>query len=424
VGIQEIPLQIDKYLLFRTEDSDVGAVGGFNVSVAMICFGLLYLVWVMKGAASRCLRGGKWVFGWPMLAYLVAVVISFAGAAEKMLAYHELFLLLQAYAMFFYLANRIRQRSDIEFCLLSLALALVVQAFLIFGLAAMGERAYGERFDIGPLALVVWEDGRVGGSMHSPVVAGSMMAFLWMPVMAYAISNRSVRRVGWFMFAAIVFGLLGIFLTQTRGALVTMFAGCVWFGGSMFWRNWLPKWTIYGVLLLSIISIAPLAMIFEKRIRRGDGGSAESRIHLSAIAMQMLADRPVFGFGAGNYHLASLPYANQGSYRSEWFFTVHCKYLLVWAETGVLGLIVFLVMLGAVVRDGVRAWRTSDPVLAPVGLAIAAGVIGHMVHMFVDIFNSRSLVQLLWVMIGIAAAIYQTARVSQDHRSCGSIDVA
>jgi hypothetical protein len=42
-----------------------------------------------------------------------------------------------------------------------------------------------------------------------------------------------------------------------------------------------------------------------------------------------------------------------------------------------------------------------------VGVAVLAAVIGQMLHMAVDIFNSRTQVQMLWLMIGFAAASYR-----------------
>jgi hypothetical protein len=57
------------------------------------------------------------------------------------------------------------------------------------------------------------------------------------------------------------------------------------------------------------------------------------------------------------------------------------------------------------IGQGWRIWRGGDRLLATVALALAAGIAGHMIHMAVDIFNSRQQVQILWCCAGIVAAL-------------------
>lgn len=178
-------------------------------------------------------------------------------------------------------------------------------------------------------------------------------------------------------------------------------------GGGMWLRGWLPRWAVGVAVTLTLAGAVPLARVYEKRVAGDDDGSAASRKHLAAIAWEMICDRPLFGFGAGNCHLAGEPYADQGKYRSEWYYTIHCKYLLVWIETGIVGLATFLVMMVNGIRHGLLAWRAGGPAWAPLGLALAAAVFGHMLHMAVDIFNSRTQVQMLWAVLGITAAVYR-----------------
>ena len=295
---------------------------------------------------------------------------------------------------------------------------LLTQSILVFGLAAMGPRAYGQRYEYGPLAMVVWEDGRVAGTLISAVVCGAVLAFLWLPAVALTLTVRAWG--AWCCVAgATLAGLLAVLLTQTRGAIVSMVVGVAILGGAMFLRGWLPRWTLAAVLAGALLGGYPLAQVVRERVLGDDNGSAESRKHLSLIALEMIRDRPLFGFGAGNCHLAALPYANQGSYRAEWYYTIHCKYLLAWVETGLGGLLSFLCVLFTALRYSLLAWSSRDRVLAALGLAIAASLLGSMLHMVVDLFNSRAQVQLLWAFIGLAAALYRMTRTSHtDYDDC------
>ena len=412
--------------MFHQRDAELGAVGGFNVSITSACLVYLYLVWIFDVATHRRQHTVRYVFGIPLIVYILSVALSVFVAAVPMLAMFDIFLLLQAYALFFYLANRIRTYSDLVFIILMLAVTMSIESLLILGLASLGSGAAGQVYKFGPVLLSVWPDGRIAGSLHSAVVAGSLLAMLWLPVLALNLSIKTRRE--WFMSAvALGLGLLALLLTQTRGAVLTVGIGTIMIGAGMISRNWLPKWAIGLAFFMILVGAVPLAMMIEKRVVGDDEGSAESRKHLSLIAIDTISHRPLFGYGAGNCHIACEPFANTSKYRSEWYYTIHCKYLLVWIETGIFGLVAFLFVMGNGIRYGLAAWARYDRLISPLGFACAAAIVGHMVHMLVDIFNSRSQVQALWVMFGISAAIFQQSRgltSSKNVRIAGTRHVA
>jgi len=244
--------------------------------------------------------------------------------------------------------------------------------------------------------------------LHSAVLAGSWLAIVWLVVLPLFL----VERQPWQRFilaACLTIGMLGMLFTQTRGAIITAGLGCFVLGSCMFYRGWLPRWFSRVAVVAVLLAMIPLLQIVQKRVLQGDEGSAESRKHLSAIAFQTIARNPIWGYGAGNCHLACLPVANSAEFRSEWYYTIHCKYLLVWIENGIFGLLAFLAVLWTGLRQGIFAWHQKHPVLSPLGLGCVAAIAGHMVHMLVDIFNSRPQVQILWLVLGITAAISRPA---------------
>lgn len=411
-GIVEIPVQLDKYFMFHERDADLGAVGGFNVSITSVCLAFLYVSWFAQSSVSRNQETPhKPIIGIPMLAYLITIAFSALAAQLPMLSAFDLFLTLQAYALFFYIANRIRTRDDVVFCILALAATLMLQSVFIFGSQVI--MSPGEERSIGPILLSVWDDGRPTGTMQSAVLAGSTLALIWLPI-ASLVMCRPARKI-WLVAAFTIFcGLLAILLTQTRGAILTTVCGSSILGFGLLVRGWLPKWAIPMAMLLGVLSIYPLYRVIQNRVVQGDSGSATARVHLTQIALEMIQDHPLRGYGAGNCHLAGQKYADQSKYRSEWYYTIHCKYLLVWIETGLLGLVAFVALLGNGLRHGWMAWCSRDRLLGVIGLALMAALLGHMLHMFVDVFNSRTQVQMLWVILGLAAATYKLTRESES----------
>jgi O-antigen ligase len=89
----------------------------------------------------------------------------------------------------------------------------------------------------------------------------------------------------------------------------------------------------------------------------------------------------------------------------EFLFVVHNKYLLVWAETGIVGLLAFLGFLFATVHRGWQGWRFRDRLLSPLALGLTVAIAGQMVHMFFDVFHSRPQVQTLWLAAALVFAI-------------------
>lgn len=427
VGIYEIPLQIDRYYGMLDDHASLGAIAGFHVSITALAFLGLYLKWIFD-FATRPRWGSRLPLqlGLPMLLYLVFVGLSFLVAEHRFLALADGANVLQAYLIFFYLANRLQTRTDILVALGAVAACLATQGLLVIGLAAMGDAAVGKEFFIGPIMISVWDDGRPAGTMHSAVLAASVMALFSFPVAGVCLT-KFPGLLRFVMMVALVIGLLGILLTQTRGAIATTVLGAGILGPLLLLRGWLSRGVIIVALMACLVGLIPLARVVQKRVLQGDGGSAASRTHLAAIAFDTIADRPLMGHGVGNCHLAMLDAANQAAYREEWFYTVHCKYLLVWVETGLFGLLAFLAVLGRAVLWGWQAWLCRDRLLSVLGLAISIALLGHMVHMLVDIFNSRPQTQSLWVIMGLAAAVARlaiaeatSARVSHHNRGVSS----
>lgn len=418
LSVVEIPLSIDKVFFYDQRHASLGAVGGLCISITTISLVTLYTLWFAAALLHRRRMVARPLFGVPMLFYLAIVLMSAAVASVPILSLFDFAVVLQAYLLFFFVANRIQTHEDLLFCLSSLAASVLLESSTIFYSAAIGMD--NEELAIGPLVLTVWDGNRYGGTLNSPVLAGSTLALMWLPVASSLLFIRS--KWSWrFAMLATTAGLLAILLTQTRGAILTSAVGAFIIGVGMLSRGWLPKWTIAIAAFYCALSLYPLFLVYQKRIQFGDGGSASGRVYLSKIALETISESPLIGFGAGNCHLATQTVADQAKYRALWYYTIHCKYLLVWIETGIIGLLAFLAILGNGLRYGISAWRTRDPALSVLALGLIAALAGHMVHMLVDIFNSLAQVQMLWFVLGLAAATYKLAQCDLMQCSPGPV---
>jgi O-antigen ligase len=158
------------------------------------------------------------------------------------------------------------------------------------------------------------------------------------------------------------------------------------------------------------LSAVFFAVVFQRalaeRIFPENQSAALDRVPLMQLAGRMIADNPVLGVGANNFAVRAEDYWTNRTV-DEWLYVVHNKYLLVASESGLLALAMFVLFLYLTLRYGWRAWQGRDRLLAPIALGLTAGMIGHMVHFLVDIFNDRGQVELLWVVAALIAIVYR-----------------
>jgi O-antigen ligase len=123
----------------------------------------------------------------------------------------------------------------------------------------------------------------------------------------------------------------------------------------------------------------------------------------------MITAHPMLGVGLNNF-VVVMPQYLTPDFDGTWLYVVHNKYLLVWAETGVGGLLAFLAFLLTTLRRGWRCWTAGHPVLSPLALGCTAAIAGDMVHMFVDVYGSRAALQQLVLLSALVAAMCAIAR--------------
>jgi O-antigen ligase len=147
-----------------------------------------------------------------------------------------------------------------------------------------------------------------------------------------------------------------------------------------------------------------MANTIKERLYGDDRGSAASRMPLNEIAALMIQDHALLGVGANNFFPGMEPYVTRG-YLSEFLYAVHNKYLLVWSETGIGGLVAFIWLLVSILRMGVKYWKVRAPVLSPVALGITGSLIGLMVHMCVEPSREGPANTCIWVYAALLTAI-------------------
>ncbi len=395
--ILEIPIQLDTYLYYQ---QDRAAVAGLNLSLSSICLVLIYLSWTIDHLARFGRnRDGMLSVHLPAILYLVAVSISVLMARAVDLAAFELFLLTQAFLIYLYLSNGIDQRMDVVLLIVVLAVGLLAQSILM-----VWTWVAGGPFALPGTKLFALSDGRVGGTVGHPNAAAAFLSLCFGPVLGLLLIPLKTlyRAIG---VIALFGGAVALLLTESRGGWTAATCTCVIFMGAAWRQRRLPRWAPVAALGAALVLVAGFHDAITQRLTgHQELGSAYSRVPLMKLASEMISDHTLVGVGANNFNVVSREYVTVET-AGYWLSTVHNKFLLVWSETGLIGLVAFCLFLCAIVRRAWQTWRSNDPILGPLGLGVAASVIGHVLHMNVDIFQDRPSVQTLWLLAGLATAM-------------------
>jgi putative inorganic carbon (HCO3(-)) transporter len=408
IVILDIPFQLGTHLFYREEDAALGALGGLGISATTIALAGLYLSWFIRSQANRNSEASPGLdINLPLLLYLAITAISVAVAQDVSLSLFEVFLLVEACLVYFYVANNVRTRQDVSFVVSVLLIACLLEslAMIVLRFTGMPSTIYGLPTQVRVDTDVKEGFMRIGGTVGSPNFAAAYLSISLASAASLLFTNVGRARK-WLAMAVMGFGGLALIFTLSRGGWIALVVS-VTFICLLGWRRsgLSLKTSIVVVLILGMLFL-PFHSVISERLLGNDRGSAESRIPLMKLAFRIIKDNPVLGVGANNFSVVMDRYLTP-EFRNGFLFAVHNKYLLVLSETGIFGLLAFLAFLLNALRQGWHCWEFRDRLLSPLALGIMAGIAGHMVHMTVDVFRGRPTQQLLWLLAGLVAAMHR-----------------
>lgn len=394
IALLEIPIQFDIYLGHDEQLTEIGTVSGINLSVMTVVLVALYALWgaeLAAGAARISREAARAAL--PTAVFVALVTLSVVIASDTLLAVFEIVILVQAVLLFWYLLHHVTTSRELLFVIAVLMAGVVAQSLIVIGLRLLGSDVV-----VGPVKADI--DGtRINGTLGSPNVLGSYLTLMLPAALGLSLSSASsaLRRLGG---AAFGLGTAALVLSFSRGAWV----GFTLSIALMLVVAWRRRWLV-GVMpaLIGLAGVLLTAVFQDEivlRVRDYNNLAAQSRLPLMDFAWRMIRDAPLTGVGANNFSTALRDYVTIDNSR-DWVFTVHNKYLLVWAESGILALAAFLWTLGAALARGWRRASSVDPLLAPPALGLAVGLLGSMIHMTVEIYHGRPQVQLLWLVLAL-----------------------
>lgn len=214
------------------------------------------------------------------------------------------------------------------------------------------------------------------------------------------------------LIAAVILSVAGLVTAESEGGQVAMLAGLFTMGVVFRKSRW---WTVglTGLALLVLLanpSIRPT--LIEKATLEDWSGRVRKEMWVETSAM--LADRPLLGAGLAGYPTVFAPYHKAG--HIEIFQYPHMFLLNFWSELGILGPIVFLLIIVQFFRFNWRAgcrWKDPDPFV----VGISGAIVAILVHGLVDVpYFKNDLAMQFWLLIALTTSLV-AAKKSKNTRT-------
>jgi hypothetical protein len=296
------------------------------------------------------------------------------------------------------------------------ALELAILAFAAFGvfqaifLPDFGQTLFPESrpyIDIDP------QGHRLVSTLLEPNIAAAMILTVLLVQIAQLAAGVPVKR--W----KPAFLLLALILTLSRSGVAGFIAGMLVILAARGLGKRMLRF--FGVALVVVLASLPWLLAFARQYAKLDisGGSGLAvRIISWQQAIEVFLESPWYGIGFNTFGFVQ---SHRGFERmGSSSYSVEGGLLFVAVMTGIIGLLVYLMMLWLPLRRSRRVWRDANATPEERGLATgaAAATVAIVVHsVFVNSLLVPFVMEPLWVLWGLGFVIGAKLRRQQQRRS-------
>lgn len=332
--------------------------------------------------------------------------LSPAWATDSSQTYDDIGLLGMAILAGLVVATTVTTRSQVT---------LLLAAFVIGSTVAVLAGVLEGGFDTSGTAIqsAASKDGRFAGAGGDP----NYLAAGLIPAIAVAATligqvGGPVRRVG--LAGMIVVMGFGLAASQSRGGLIAAVLAAI-AALVLYRRRFLAVLVVGAVVVVgaSFFAVQPAAL---QRVTQLDGGGT-GRSDLWRVGWLIFKDHPVTGVGLDNFRSESFRYVRKpGNLEyvrliAERPVVVHNTYLELLVEVGVVGLVLFLAVVGLCLRASFAAAARFSALgqagMAQTARSVVVATIGMLAACF---FLSIAGDLRLWVLLGLGPALLGVAR--------------
>ncbi len=245
--------------------------------------------------------------------------------------------------------------------------------------------------------------GRVYSFFDNPNTFANVLVFFspLMLTLAIYVPKKWMKAV----FAlAFVLAVAALLMTYSRGAWLA-FAASLAIVLMLLRPRLIPFFIILAVVLLPFLPDSIINRVIT--IFVGGDSSINSRTYIYTAMYELIKDHPLNGVGLGAAAVKTV--ADLGGYYQAHFPFVHAHsiYMEIWAESGLIAIVSFLLTVFFALKKGVTTMKRSEknPMLRAVGAGCVGGIAGAMIFGITDYawYYPRVMV-FFWLLMAITYA--------------------
>ena len=276
---------------------------------------------------------------------------------------------------------------------------------------------------------------------------GATLAML-LPVMLALLSNMKKESVNarFLMILLILFYAFATVFSYTRAAWLSLAVGLfIWLLIRLRIRFMFIILATGAMIAVFLMFQTQIMLRAERNRQQSSGKLSEhvesmsnvstdqsnlERINRWSCALRMWEERPVFGFGPGTYQFKyarfqrsyekteiSTDFGNRG--------TAHSEYLGPLAESGLLGMLSFIIIIISIILTGIRVYYTArDAYIRRYALGVLIGFITYCVHGFLNNFlDTDKSSALFWGFAAMLVAmdLYHRGAMEEEKRPSSEV---
>ncbi len=368
-----------------------------------VLLALLYVLWFVNsnGFARPPLNWGK--VSLPFALFLIWMLLSATAAISLTMLGAGVFMAIKAYLVYLYVVNNVRTKLDLQRVMLMLCIGLAFQGFL-----GLVQYTTGSSLGLGFLGAIskVRQAGvtRVRGTFGLPNKFGAWLALV-IPIAASLFLFEVNGRKKLFFSFATFFGILALLLSFSRSA----WAGLLGSSGIMILllarRRLLKGRYVLGILLAVVVVVVLVVVFWDTIVLRFEtGATGKWRLVMMDIALDLIAENPLFGVGLMNYRFHQIELF-------KFWRPVHNTYLRLGSEVGLPGLFFFLMIIYLTLREGHKMLRCRDRLIFASALGLVSSMWAFLFTVnFGPEYHHYRIKFLFWVVIGLVFSLRNVYR--------------
>ncbi|HEX8205544.1 MAG TPA: O-antigen ligase family protein [Solirubrobacteraceae bacterium] len=295
-------------------------------------------------------------------------------------------------------------------------LKLICAAFVVGALLSVLVGLIDGGLTGGADAIDTAVEGRFASAQNDPNdLAAGLVAAIALAVGTLGATRNGLARG--LLTIAVPLLVLGLAATQSRGGIVASLIAVVTALVVARERRGQVLLAITGVVTVAAFALATTPGALERVTTLDNGGNGRSE--LWSIAWKMSGDHPVGGVGLNQFREESMDYVREPGNLEfvelivESPHIVHNAYLQMLAETGIVGLVLFLSVLALCLGASIRALRIAREAGRGDLTALAQGVVvaqtGFLAAMF---FLSIGNDFRLWLLLGLGPGLLSAVQAA------------